>query len=486
MALGNQRHRNVLAGVLASMSLACRSSNSDVSSKNGLAYSHDTPKLPLNWRVSGNTGKTCNENSLVVPPELVEAINVAWTEADKLLNVPMSRMMMRAEAQAAESETDPDKIMAKKFRLESIDVLVGGESVLYMSACINGKPKDAGAGGDLPTNQDPPRVATEAGEDLTDKCGQVSPAVADLKMLKLDPRSDANCKPEMVAGFALRSSSREIVISANFLIDGRARSKSTEPFDITRIEIAANASASISSFASAIMPLPPPIKAASAALIDRIGSASFSAQLAHTKTLIPDRSYSRVNYPDWDDGAEGNKGMMRVSKLAIKIANKILQPICREAMPIVGGSKNVEGCKLRELQPYPGTLETLNRYREISVVKCLAGATPAKDTYFALAPRPDQVAKEVDFLVTGTNPTKLSVYQKQNDTVSELNYLTWSTFLGENRTGSCGTVPEGKRCIAAKVGKGVLGLMQGRCAAINAKKIDLKLSLATDPKMQPL
>jgi hypothetical protein len=202
--------------------------------------------------------------------------------------------------------------------------------------------------------------------------------------------------------------------------------------------------------------------------------------------LIPDRSYSRVNYPDWDDGAEGNKGMMRVSKLAIKIANKILQPICREAMPIVGGSKNVEGCKLRELQPYPGTLETLNRYREIPVVKCLAGATPAVDTYFALAPRPDQAAKEVDFLVTGTNPTKLSVYQKHNDTVSELNYLTWSTFLGENRTGSCGTVPEGKRCIAAKVGKGVLGLMQGRCAAINAKNIDLKLSLATDPKLSPL
>jgi hypothetical protein len=155
-------------------------------------------------------------------------------------------------------------------------------------------------------------------------------------------------------------------------------------------------------------------------------------------------------------------------------------------MPLVGGSKNVENCNLRPLQTYPGTLETLNRYREIPVVRCLAGASPAEDTYFALAPRPDQAAKEIDFLVTGSNPTKLSVYQRQNDTVSALNYLTWSTYQGENRTAICGPVPESKRCIAAKVGKSLLGMVQGRCEAINSKKIELKLSLATDPTMKPL
>ncbi len=489
MALANQVHRNILAGVLACVSVACKSHNSDVSSTNGLNYSHESTTLPLTWRVSGNTNKNCVDNSLLVPPELVEAINVAWTEADKLLKVPLSRMMIKsAVLDAPPADMPPEKLMAGKFRLASVDVLVGSESVLYMSGCINAKPKEVAGENEAARQEYESRKATvnKGGEDLVDACGQVSESIQFLKSIILSPKSDSNCSPEMVAGFALRSSNREIVLSANFLIDGRTFTKSSDPFDINRIEVAANASASISTFAAAILPLPPPIKAASAALLDRIGSASFSAQLGHTKTLIPDRSYTKANYPDEDHGAEGNKGMMRVSKLAIKIAKDILRPICREAMPIVGGSKNVESCDLRPLQTYPGTLEALNRYREIPVVRCLAGATPAEDMYFALAPRPDVAAKEIDFLVTGSNPTKLSVYQKQNDTVSALNYLTWSTYQGENRTAICGPVPDGKRCIAVKVGKGLLGLMQGRCEAINSKKIDLKLSLATDRTMQPL
>jgi len=488
MALSNQRQINVLAGVLTCISLACKTSTSQVSSDDGLLYSHENANLPLKWRVSGNTNKNCVDNSLLVPPELVEAIHVAWTEADKLLNVPMSRMMLRsADIAATPADSTPEKLMPGKFRLDSVDVLVGSESVLYMSGCINAKPKEANGENDAAKEQYKARkdIVNKGGEDLVDSCGQVSESIQFLKSIILSPSSDSNCSPEMVAGFALRSSNREIVLSANFLVDGRTFSKSTDPFDINRIEVAANASASISTFASAILPLPPPIKAASAALLDRIGSASFSAQLGHTKTLIPDRSYSKANYPDMDHGVEGNKGMMPVSKLAIKIAKDILSPICREAMPLVGGSKNVEDCSLRSLQTYPGTLETLNKYREIPVVRCLAGPTPAEDMYFALAPRPDQAIKEIDFLVTGSNPTKLSVYQMQNDTVLSLNYLNWSTYQGENRTGFCGSVPDGKRCIAVKIGKSLLGLMQGRCEAINSKKIDLKLSLATDRTMQP-
>jgi hypothetical protein len=227
--------------------------------------------------------------------------------------------------------------------------------------------------------------------------------------------------------------------------------------------------------------------------LDKIGSVSFSAETANGGSVIPDKSYARANYPDYDKGTQGSKGMMRVSKLAVKIAKGILRPICREAMPLVGGSKNVESCDLRPMLSSPGTLEALTKYREIPVVRCKADWKPGEVTFFALAPAPDKAAKEVDFLVTGSNPTKLSVYEKRNDVVAALNYRTWSTYLGENRTGMCGTVPAGKRCIATKVGVGALGVIlpgfngtNVQCAEINSKKIDLKLSLASDKTMQPL
>jgi hypothetical protein len=440
--------------------------------------------------VAGNTNKTCVDQSLLVPPELIEAITVAWTEADKLLKIPISRISTAGDNSAPADVVDAAKI----FRLESVDVLVGSERVLFMSGCITAKPSEGG-GGDGTDEEYTSRKASTGGEDVVDQCGQVSESIKFLKSKILDPKADKNCRAEMIAGFALRSSNREIILTANFTVAGRSFSFSADPFDINRIEVLANASASISTFASAILPLPPPIKAAAAGLLDKIGSVSFSGQMSNTDTVIADRSYSRANYPDYDLGREGNKGMMRVSKLAVKIARGILRPICREAKPLLGGpnSNNVEDCDLRPMLAYPGTLEALSRYREIPVVRCKADINPGEVTFFALAPAPDKAAKEVDFLVTGGNPTKLSVYEKKNDVVAALNYRTWSTYLGENRTGMCGTVPAGKRCIATKVGVGALGVIlpgfngtNVQCNEINSKKIDLKLSLASDKTMQPL
>jgi hypothetical protein len=442
--------RMILAST-AAMSLAvlgCKVNKADVSARGTLQYGQPDDKLPLKWYVAGTSDSQC---SLVVPPEVVDALTVAWTEANELLGVKLERI-------AKGSDLD--------FQLTDVSVLLGSERVLVLNSCIGGKHVE----GAMPPAQMQPASPQFSGSSVNGNCGMISPEVNSLKVMPLAPAS--GCAANLSAGFAMRTNNRDVTLTANFTIKGSTVSFSAKPFDLNSIETVGNANASISSFGSAILPLPPAAKAAATALLDKVGSVNFSASFAAKTTVIPDRSYSKVNHPS-------GSGMMHVSKLAKNIANFILQPACRAAADKLGGI-NIADCNVRELLSAQGSLETLERYKNMPVKLCeqkdLMGAY-----LYAVARKPDAAANEVDFLVAGTNASKLSVYQVEFSPVKLMRYRSWVTYQGDaSSTKKCGNIGEGERCIVVHMGTNMFSsLGGGSCLSINNRMSSISLSLAT-------
>jgi hypothetical protein len=410
--------RKILVGsgaILATLFSCKHSDDSEVAAtRPTVGYYQGTEKsgLPLVWNVAGLSKAGCN-TQLEVPPDLVQNLNVAWTEAGKLLK--------GVNLDTLDGPTN------SAFKLTEVKVLVGSERVLYLGGCI-GKTKQAAA-------EAPPgnynsysgsQVVPSIQGSLQDKCGVTSPAIEELKAKDLTP-NQAGCADDMIAGFALRSTHREINLSATFSIQNHTYTYAMDPFDTTKLEIRGSVKASISSFGSALLPLPPGIKAAASALFERIGTPVFSAEAGSVNTITPDLAYTKANYPD-------GPGFMRVSKLAQKIANGILRRVCREAQPKIGVGIYEQGdCELRPLYPVSGLVETLEKYRVLPVVACEANG-PAGSTFYAIAPTPkvvDQnstpVKKETDFLALGANPSNFRIYQKKGGNIPVWTRVSWGT-----------------------------------------------------------
>jgi hypothetical protein len=275
----------------------------------------------------------------------------------------------------------------------------------------------------------------------------------------------------MVAGFAMRSSARDVALTAYFNIKGASRTYKMEPFEINTVEINGGAGASITSFGSAMLPLPGPVKAAATAVLDRIGSGSFAVLLASTNTVIPDNSYRKVAHPS-------GVGTMRVSKLAENIAKNILRPACRDAAQALG-TLDPRKCELRSVEGAFGAAEALEQYRSLPVVNCESRGATEKYLY-ALAHKPDSGAGEPDFLVhTGATPSKLSVYHQESGPVGTYAYKSWTTYLGPvSDPRKCGTFDANQyRCVVVTSGGAADGL--GNCGT----GVKRKLSLLTAPKI---
>jgi hypothetical protein len=465
--------RKIIFASVAAMAMAssgCVRNSSEVSGRNVLQYGQPDEKLPLKWFVAGNTDSQC---SLAVPPEVVDAINVAWTEANELLGVKLERI-------ARDAQLD--------FQLTEVSVLLGSERVLVLNGCIGGKVVEGSSYPSMgqpmglpmgqpmgqPMGMPPGQPITPAyvGTSVSGNCGVVSPEVNNLKIMPLVPT--ASCPSNLVAGFAMRTNHRDVTLTANFKIKGATLTVSAKPFDLNSIETVGNASASISSFGAAILPLSPIAKAAAAALLDKVGSVNFSANFAAKTTVIPDASYSKVNYP-------AGSRMVHVSKLAEKIATGILGPACVAVAEKLGGIK-VSDCEIRDYLAAQGSLETLELYKNMPVKLCeqkdLMGAY-----FYALARKPDAAANEVDFLVSGSNPSKLSVYQIEDSPVKQMRYRSWVTYQGDaSDPKKCGSIEAGERCIVVHMGtSGFSSLGGGSCLAINNRLSRISLSLATSP-----
>jgi hypothetical protein len=127
-------------------------------------------------------------------------------------------------------------------------------------------------------------------------------------------------------------------------------------------------------------------------------------------------------------------------------------------------------------------LETLERYKNMPVRFCeqkdLMGAY-----LYAVARKPDAAANEVDFLVPGTNASKLSVYQVEFSPVKLMRYRTWVTYQGDaSSTKKCGNIGSAERCIVVHMGTNMFSSVGGgSCMSINNRSSSLALSLATSP-----
>lgn len=435
----------------------------------GYQGTDSTGKMPLTWFIAGQD-KTCT-SEILVPADLVQNIELAWTQASKMLQgvnlVPLD---------------DTEK---KDFKLLEVKLVVGSENVLLLTGCI-GKAESASPDGGGQTQPVNVSYGNPGSVIDTRSCGVSSPAVERLKQHDL-AINQLGCSENMLAGFALRSTHRQIKMTAKFSIKNQIKTFEVAPFDTSKLEIHGSIKASMSSFGAALLPLPPAVKAAASAVFERIGSPVFSAEGATTNTITPDMTYTKANDPD-------GPSTIRISKLAIKIARGIFQPACEEAQPLIGeGVYKKEDCQLRKLYPVGGLVETLEKYRSLNVVNCESGGAGISN-FYAIAPVPKLLdatsnppKKESDFLTLGQNPSKLQIYAGSSGATEVYKRVSWATYGGEATKGDkCGKLNAEHRCVEFKsgfnpswnFGKGV------SCADIKSKKANLILSLATEPWMQ--
>lgn len=384
--------------------VSCKKAVTDVKTA-PIQYGIKDQQLPLDWAVAGSTDVSCKTNVLRVPENIVDDLNVAWSQANKLLGIPIEALAGQSDGQ---------------FMLNKVSLVLGTERVLVLNGCIGSKGESASATG-TESNYSANAMQSSSG-GMNTECQDLSPVLRDLKSPD-KMKTIAQCgSPNLVAGFAMRSSARDIKLTAHFTIKGSPRSLAMEPFEVNTIEIRGDASASISSFGAAILPLPPPIKLAATAVLERVGTGSFAAMIGTVNTVLPDNRFRRVPDPS-------GSGTMHASRLAEKIASGILQPICREYHGKFGGF-DVNKCLSRTVTGEFGSAEALERYRRMPVVNCESIDTAQKYLY-ALARKPDPTTKEADFLVhTGANPSKLNVYHKENGPVGSYRYKSWGTYIG--------------------------------------------------------
>jgi hypothetical protein len=445
--------------------LSCKRNTADINAQERLTYSVRNPDggegiLPLKWAVAGQIKTNCN-GMLGIPQDVANTLAFAWSKANDLLETPLDMLVNQAQGD---------------FFLNNVSLVLSSERVLVFNGCIGSKGDYSGA---QPSSQMPQvtQMLTTPSTDggISSSCEELSDVILNLKKPDKIMNPASNCgNPALVAGFALRSSARDVKLTAYFKHKGFSGVYKMPDFEINTIELKGTASASITSFGSALLPLPPSLKQAATVVMERLGSGALSMQAAQAKTVIPDATVRTVNH-------SSGVGTTRISKLSENIARYILKPACEDAAEKLG-TFSKDKCKIREYTGGFGPAEALEEYRSMTVVNCESKgfADLGKKYLYALAHKPNVQAGETDFLVyTGSKPSQLSVYHKESGPVGSYAHKAWTTYIGPSDDQSkCGKFDSSKfRCITVVSGSTEDG--GGFCG----NGIHRKLSMLSSPKI---
>lgn len=230
--------------------------------------------------------------------------------------------------------------------------MVDGEDVIRFDGCI----------GTTGTKEAPSQPNPEtASKFVLDQCESVSSGTHRSKSIDLIPSRDCG-NSAISAGFAFRTTSREVTMTGVWKI-GDSVKRYPLKFDISTIEMAGNAGGSAGKIGAALLPIPQPAKGAMAALLDKVGTASFSAQYDKAQTIIRDavKPY--------------NSNPASVSKLARNIATDILQKACRQ----YSSEYNLKhSCDVRKTPVTYGCSADLEKLERMAIVNCKSAATMLK------------------------------------------------------------------------------------------------------------
>ncbi|MEN9825497.1 MAG: hypothetical protein RI953_1242 [Pseudomonadota bacterium] len=403
-----------------------------------IQYGIRNDKIPLRWSLSGSA--TGCPPKLAVPAEINAAIRKAWSSAESLLVEPMDAMVGKTSG---------------NFLLKDVELLVGSEGAFLFSGCIN-KKSEARADSTL-KNSD--ATITSTNGPMEAKCISTKAEVANILNKPLQAESSCG-SANLSAGFALRSSIRQISVTAQFLINGASKTYPKMPLtiDVHTIDMAGNVNASLGSLGAALLSFGnPAIQMAANTLLDQMGG-SMKAAFAQQRTVLPDES------PRWAFRPKSNSPDA-TNLLAVKIADTILQDACNDYQERNGGNKSK--CNLVKITKKYCNLDALKLYHKIPVTNCVSKGPNSKFLY-GWARKPSGSA-ERDYLEL--DETKLTVYHPRGGASDAWQRQTWGVYAGtvvQNPEATCGKLTQGKkpsewRCIQVNVGAFVGGFGQGNC-----------------------
>jgi hypothetical protein len=435
---------------------------------------------------------------LLVPPEIQMAIENAWSEAQVLLKgqvnrnlvlVPADELRPLAKEKDKEGKEIPTPIADvanyNGIGLISIDAMVEGESVSVFKGCVGTeKPSET-----LFEDKDAEQEAQKAKVSkvpVPRQCWETSKTTAALKGINLENSLNVDCPVGGVnAGFALRTNSRSVSLSATWLLKQKREILVTPlemPFDFSSIDFYANANADASGFAAAVLPLPPGAKRIAGALLDKLGTLSFGANVGNSYKIIPDE----FNRPVKASGQKSRKA----SNLAIAIATHILKPLCLRAadLEIEADRNNCELDESKFLRQTDSAAHIDKYYRKVAINTC--DGQMLKAILYAKFRKPQVIPDatdpatgkpimETDFL---TNPekTRMAVWRATGNISSALKYLEDAVYKGPAQNPQkCGNInPNTERCAAFEMkslpGSGL------DCGKINSKQASAYLSFLRD------
>ncbi len=406
---------------LALITVSCRAEteSSDVSK---VRYSVEHRDIPFKIKDQIPICKTQSFGSLFNTSLVLDSLRAAWTQAEDLIGI--------------DNEIFEN---SKMFMLNEVSLNVAGEDVLVFDGCLGSRNLRT-SGGAVPSN-------AGSGSQDKRKCGAMFEKVQELRSVTL--KADAGCGDSaLVAGFATRTTSRQISVVSNWTIKGSTKSYPDSPstmfsFAVSTVEFVLGGSGSLSQVGAAILPLPEPGKGAVAAIFDQIGQAKLSGHYARGTTIVP---YAEV---------PRNAPQGSMSKLAVLIANNILRPACNQFLSSYGIKAADHGlrpgCAPKRSYYASGCAKDVNLQSRMPIRNCAWG--PLQRSVYALAPLP-QSESQIDF-VTVPNMT-LGVYSKVGATTT-FRRMGRAFYIGEIRgeqaqkPEKCGAFDAKKfKCIIAK------------------------------------
>ena len=384
----------------------CKPTPDSLEQASRINYSIPGKQIPFKWA-------NCSK-SLALQRQIRATLEKAWSDAENLLGMDNQ---MRGNS--------------VNFALDSVNLTLEGENVNIFEGCIGS------SGTTVSSGPDGAAANASAGE----QCDSISKELAEAKARPLKPSQKCE-NASLFAGFAFRTTTRDVNLNANWIIKNSSKPTSHK-FNFSFIELVGSAGGSATKIGGALLPIPEPAKGAMAALLDQIGTANFKAEFVKATILVQDAVKPK------------NAPAASPSRLAKDLAEHVLKPACQQYSKAFGLKLP---CKVNDLEIAHSCAKDLDAVERMPIVNCEGGI--GENRLYALLSKQTSTSS-IDFL--GEEGTQLTVFKKRAD-VKGLYKDGSAKYKGEaNDFKKCsenGTIDSHKfKCIVATQGS-ILGCPQ--------------------------